>query len=219
MEPLLTLVIALGGIATDIGAIWTAVVTRHLARTTEQSVAEQSKSLREQNERARVSLELDLTYKLAERWNSRLYRDYRTQSLKYVKEHYFVGDDISEADHLDPATALVFDFLDDVGYLTRTGVLQLERVWSEYGGILMAWPLWEPAIKKEREADDNASLYEDMKFLYRQMVDLERRRGVRSARLTNEELRRWVEQALLTEEVGRGVTTVGEYPTKADAPE
>jgi hypothetical protein len=50
MEPLLTLVIALGGIATGIGAIWTAVVTRHLARLTEES-------LREQNERARINLE------------------------------------------------------------------------------------------------------------------------------------------------------------------
>jgi hypothetical protein len=53
MEPLLTLVIALGGIATGIGAIWTAVVTRNLARLTEES-------LREQNERARINLEVDV---------------------------------------------------------------------------------------------------------------------------------------------------------------
>jgi hypothetical protein len=35
MDTFVTLVIALGGIATGIGAIWTAVVTRRLARATE----------------------------------------------------------------------------------------------------------------------------------------------------------------------------------------
>jgi F0F1-type ATP synthase membrane subunit c/vacuolar-type H+-ATPase subunit K len=63
MEPNLELLIALGGIPTGIGAIWTAVVTRHLARATEQSLAEQ-------NERARLNLELDLLTRLEERFDS-----------------------------------------------------------------------------------------------------------------------------------------------------
>jgi hypothetical protein len=61
-----TAALALGGIATAIGAIWTAVVTRRLPRVTEES-------LREQNKRARLNLEVDLKYKLLEQWTSRPY--------------------------------------------------------------------------------------------------------------------------------------------------
>ena len=71
MEPLLTLLIAPGGIATGIGASWTAMVTRNLARATERSLAEQSESFRKQNEhareqnkRARINLEVDLMQRL-----------------------------------------------------------------------------------------------------------------------------------------------------------
>ena len=40
MEPLLTLVIALGGIATGIGAIWAALVARRQAQVTQRSLAQ-----------------------------------------------------------------------------------------------------------------------------------------------------------------------------------
>ena len=151
MEPLLTLVIALGGIATGIGAIWTAVVTRHLARATEQSVAEQSQYLREQNERARINLEVDLMYRLEERFNSPRFQHYKIRSLTYVKENYFVDDDILEVDELDLASEQLHDFFDEAGYLARIGVLPVERVWSMFRGITTAWVLWEPAVKKQRE--------------------------------------------------------------------
>jgi hypothetical protein len=59
MDTLLTLIIALGGIAAGICAIWAASaarrqgqVTERQARLTEQSRAEHVQSLREQNERA-----------------------------------------------------------------------------------------------------------------------------------------------------------------------
>jgi hypothetical protein len=145
MEPILTLVIALGGIATGIGAIWTALVTRHLARATERSVvqsenslAEQSQHLREQNERARINLEVDLIYRLVELFNSPRYRNYRKRSLTYVIENYFADDNILEVQHLDPASEAIFSFFEDIGYLTRIGVLRIERVWRQFGGILYA---------------------------------------------------------------------------------
>ena len=214
MEPLLTLVIALGGIATGIGAIWTAVVTRHLARVTERSVAEQSQSLREQNERARISLEVDLMYKLDERWDSQLFRNYRLRGLRYAKENYFVDDDILEVDHLDPDTELLFDFFDELGYLTRTGVLQLERVWARFGQLPMAWALYETAVKKDREEWNDPSLYENMEYLVHQIVDLDRQRGVGSEQPTKEELRRFVEGNLLAAEAGKEPTAGGEDSTK-----
>jgi hypothetical protein len=143
MESFLTLVIALGGIATGIGAIWTAVVTRHLARATERSVAqserslaEQSQHLREQNERARINLEVDLMDRLGERFHSPRFQNYQRRSLEYVRENYFVDDDIQEVQDMDAATEMVFAFFEDIGYLTRTGILQIERVWNDYGGVL-----------------------------------------------------------------------------------
>jgi hypothetical protein len=196
MEPFLTLVIALGGIATGIGAIWTAVVTRHLARATEQSVAEQSQYLREQNERARINLEVDLMYRLEERFNSPRFQNYKIRSLTYVKENYFVDDDILEVHELDLASEQLHDFFDEAGYLARIGVLPVERVWSMFPGITTGWVLWEPAVKKQREEWGDPQVYEDYEYLYYQLVDLDRQRGGTGARPTKEELRAFVEDNL-----------------------
>jgi hypothetical protein len=203
MEPILTLVIALGGIATGIGAIWTALVTRHLARATERSVvqsenslAEQSQHLREQNERARINLEVDLMYRLVELFNSPRYQNYRKRSLTYVIENYFADDNILEVQHLDPASEAIFSFFEDIGYLTRIGVLRIERVWRQFGGILYAWPLWEPAAKKVREEFQDPLAFEELEYLYRQMVDYDIQRGGTGAPPTQEELRQFVESNL-----------------------
>jgi hypothetical protein len=208
MEPLLTLVIALGGIATGIGAIWTAVVTRHLARLTEES-------LREQNERARINLEVDVMQRLDERALSQRYLNYTKRSTTYIKENYFVDDDILEVDHLDLASSQILNFYEELGYLTRTGVLHLERVWNSYGGDLtMAWALWEPAVKKMREELKDPTIFEHTEYLYHQLLDLNRQRGLGSERPTKEELRRYVEDSLLVAEVGEEPAAGGETPTK-----
>jgi len=203
MEPILTPVIALGGIATGIGAIWTAVVTRHLARATErsvaqseQSLAEQSQHLREQNERTRINLEVDLMHRLVELFNSPRFQNYRKRSLTYVIENYFADDDILEVQHLDPATEAIFGFFEEIGYLTRTGMLRIERVWHEFAGILYAWPLWEPAVKKLREEQQDPLGFEELEYLYRRMVDYDIQRGGTGAPPTKEELRQFVETNL-----------------------
>jgi len=209
MEALLTLVIAIGGIATGIGAIWTAVVTRHLARLTEES-------LREQNERARINLEVDVMQRLDERALSQRFQNYTIRSCTYVKENYFVDDDILEVDHLDHASVQILNFYEELGYLTRTGVLQPERVWNTYGGTLtQAWVLWEPAIKKMREEyNEDPTIYEHTEYLYHQMLAVDRQRGIESERPTKEELRRFVEDSLLLAEVGEESAAGGEDPTK-----
>jgi hypothetical protein len=63
MDTLLTLIIALGGITTGIGAIWAAVVARRQAQVTERSLTEQI-------ERARLTLEYDLLTRLFARQSS-----------------------------------------------------------------------------------------------------------------------------------------------------
>ena len=69
-------------------------------------------------------------------------------------------------------------------------------------------------MKKAREEWEEPEIFEDMEYLYGRMIDLARQRGLESERPTKEELRRWVEHALLHEEVGRNPTTGSEDPTK-----
>jgi hypothetical protein len=75
VDTFLTLVIALGGIATGIGAIWAALAARRQgqigerqAQITERSLALTERTMAEQNERARLTLEYDL---LTRAWDRR----------------------------------------------------------------------------------------------------------------------------------------------------
>ena len=101
MNPLLTLVIALGGIATGIGAIWAAIVARRQAQFSERSLTEQrqsfqeqteiarrqaqlaEQSLTEQTERARLTLEFDLLTRLEDRSVSPHFLSRRRAAAKY----------------------------------------------------------------------------------------------------------------------------------------
>ena len=71
MDTFLTLVIALGGIATGIGAIWAArrqgQIGERQAQITERSLALTERGLAEQNERARLTLEYDLLTRTVDR--------------------------------------------------------------------------------------------------------------------------------------------------------
>ena len=201
MEPLLTLVIALGGIATGVGAIWTAVVTRHLARATEQSLAEQSQSLREQNERARLTLEYDLLSRLTERFVIPHLLSLRSAAAKHLLENApFVEDDMAEVPPLDIATQYVCDYYEEVGEMLRVGVLRPEPVWSRFGYMAQAyWLLCKPSIEKMREEWQQSALYEDSEYLYRVCADLDRKRGI--AAHPQEHLRQIMEdEVVITEE-------------------
>jgi hypothetical protein len=196
MEPLLTLVIALGGIATGIGAIWTAVVTRHLARATEQSVAEQSQSLREQKERARLTLEYDLLSRLADRLVMPHFLSLRRAAAKHLLDNAFVEDDTVEAPPLDIYTQYVCDYYEEVGEMLRVGVLRPEPVWSRFGYMAQAyWLLCKPAIEKMREEWQTLALYEEFEYLSRVCADLDRKRGV--AAHSQERLRQIMEDEVV----------------------
>jgi hypothetical protein len=56
VESLLTLTIAVGGIATGIGAIWAAMVARHQAQFTERRLAQTERSLAEQSQTLREGM-------------------------------------------------------------------------------------------------------------------------------------------------------------------
>jgi hypothetical protein len=210
VDTFLTLVIALGGIATGIGAIWAAwaarrqgQVTERQAQLTEQSLAqterslaEQAQILREQNERARLSLEVDLLYRLEERWDSQRFWNIRKRHVTYLKENCFVDDRVVGVEYLDAATEQILDFFEEVGYLTRIGVLRLEHVWYRWSGVLTDWALCEPAIKRLRDESSDPRVYEELENLKRRMADLQRQRTGRYEPPTKEELREFVERNL-----------------------
>src|SRR3712207_726081 len=109
METLLTLVIALGGIAATVGAIWAAIAATRQARITERS-------LHERSERARVSLALDLLMRLEDSFGGPRLLDSRRRAAKHVIDNFFVSDDdmleIEEQRHVSRAAFDIFNFFE-----------------------------------------------------------------------------------------------------------
>jgi len=211
MEAYITLVIAIGGIATGIGAIWTAlvarrqlgeqrrlleedaVIARRQAQLMEQSLIQQHESLQSQNERARVSLEVDVMYRLWTQWESPAYEGYRRKSMQYVFDHYVVNDELLEVQHIDAAARLMADFFEEVGYLTGGGVVSIERVMSTFGRqVRLGWALWEPAVKRLREESSTPYRYANYEDLYHRILDYDRERGGTGKPPTKAELERFV---------------------------
>jgi hypothetical protein len=77
VDTFLTLVIALGGIATGIGAVWTATLARRQRN-------EQRQFLREQNDRARLNFTVDLLLRYVDRFESEHFLRRRRAAARYL---------------------------------------------------------------------------------------------------------------------------------------
>ena len=144
MDTLLTLVIALGGIATGIGAIWAAWVARRQARVTEQS-------LTEQNERVRLNLEVDLLLRLEDRYISPQMLASRRRAASYIKDNFIVDGSLLEVDRLNCNVWDVLNFFEDLGYFVTIGAVGSYTMWRSFGQRSFAyWALSNSAIAKER---------------------------------------------------------------------
>ena len=177
MDTFLTLVIAVGGIVTGIGAIWAAMLARRQAQLTERSLAEQ-------NERARLTLEYDLLSRLAARTDTPQFRSKIRASAKYLLDNAFVDDDVVALERLNSATWEVWNIFEEVGEMLRLGVLRAVPVENRVG----VWPqtYWfvcKPSIEKLREEWQDPNLYEEFEYLCRVMDEMGRRRGVPPARV------------------------------------
>ena len=179
MESLLTLTIAVGGIATGIGAIWAAVVARRQAQVTERSLAQTERSLAEQNERARLNLEVDLLTRLGDRFEGPDFLSRRRAAAKYLIDNVFVDDEMGEVERLNRAAYDVLNFFEELGYLQRLGALQAESVWHAFGAMAQAyWLLCKPAIEKRREERGDPTMYEDFERLNHLGAELDREQGI-----------------------------------------
>jgi hypothetical protein len=179
METFLTLVIALGGIATGIGVIWAALVARRQAQVTERSLAQTERSLAEQNERSRLNLELDLLTRLVDRFESPHFLS-RRRAAKHLLDNTFVEDDmVVEVERLSRAVLDVCNFYEESGKLQRLGALRAEIVWNRFGVLAQAyWLLCKPTIEKRRKERGDPAMYEDFEYLCRVGEDLDRERGI-----------------------------------------
>ena len=171
MDKLLTLVIALGGIATGVGAIWTAMLARRQVQITERSLAEQ-------NERARLTLEYDLLTRMRERFESPQLHSSRRATAKYFLENTFVDDEVVEAPSMANAAFEVCSFFEETGEMVRLGILGAESVTSRFSVHGQAyWTLCRAAIEKFREEWELSTIYEEFEYLSRLMADLDPEQG------------------------------------------
>src|SRR5215210_4870290 len=100
METFLTLVIALGGIATGIGAIWAALAARRQAQVSERQAQVSERSLAEQNERSRLTLEYDLLTRMIDRFDSPHFLSRRRAAANYLLDNAFVEDEVVEVPYV-----------------------------------------------------------------------------------------------------------------------
>jgi hypothetical protein len=176
---LLTLVIAVGGIATGIGAIWTAVLGR-------SQLLEQRRFLEEQNERARLTLEFDLLTRLEDRFQSPHFLARRRSAARHVVDALFAESDAVEARVFDRASYDVANFFENVGYLQRSGVLRAESVWHTFGmAARVYWAAYVPTARKMREEQNDPTVYEDFERLDRLVTDMSGERGMPPPRANN----------------------------------
>jgi hypothetical protein len=181
MDTFLTLVIALGGIATGIGAIWAAMLARRQAQATERSLAQTERSLAEQNERARLTLEYDLLTRLADRFDSPHFLSRRREAANYLLDNAFLEEDTKmvEVPSLNRAVIDVCSLFEDVGELLRLGVLSIQSVWTRFGVPGKAyWYLCKAGIEKVREEWEDPSPFEEFEYLSRRWAEIDHQRGI-----------------------------------------
>jgi hypothetical protein len=166
------LVIAGDGIATGIGAIWTAVLGR-------RQLLEQRRFLEEQNERAHLTLEFDLLTRLEDRFQSPHFSARRRSAARHVVDALFAESGAVEAGVFDRASYDVANFFENVGYLQRSGVLQAESAWHTFGmAARVYWAAYAPTARKMREEQNDPTVYEDFERLDRLVTDMSGERGM-----------------------------------------
>jgi hypothetical protein len=186
MDTFLTLVIALGGIATGIGAIWAALAARRQgqiserqAQITERSLTLTERSLAEQNERSRLNLEVDLLTRMGDRWEMPHFLSRRRTAADYLLNNAIVGEDIVEVRRLPKAVFDVCNFFEELGDLQRFGALQATSVWNRFGTMAQAyWLTCEPSLTKRREERADPTMYEEFERLNRLGEELDRELGI-----------------------------------------
>jgi hypothetical protein len=202
VDTILTLVIAVGGIATGIGAIWAALAAGRQAQISERQAQLTERSLNEQNERLRLNLEVDLLHRMQDRYDSQYFIGRRSAVARYFLDNAFVDEDMVEVKRLNHAAIDVCNFFEYLAYLQRIDALSAESVWNAFAeDVRLHWALCKPGIEKLREESQDSTICEEFERLSRLMADMSRERGIPAP--TPEMLSKMLRQ-ILEEEAVRG---------------
>jgi hypothetical protein len=199
-----------------VGAVWAAFAStrqaqywRPLASAAERNVVEQMRSFREQNERARKSFEVDMLFRLGDRFDSERLVNTRRRVAKRLRDNCFTSDGgMLEVLHVHPDSLRILTFFEHVGHSRRMGVLTDESVWYQYGRrVRTYWAPYRPAVEKIRQGAKDPTVKEEFEKLNGLMADIDRQHGVGDEDITPQHLRRFVEDEL--------ASTGEESPTQA----
>jgi hypothetical protein len=104
-----------------------------------------------------------------------------------------VGDeDLLEVQHMNPAAEEVLNFFEEVGHLTKLGVVRAESVNHRFGWRIQTyWALYESAIERLREESREPKLWVDLERL-RGLIDSSGQRGAKAQDLRKAKLRYFV---------------------------
>jgi hypothetical protein len=116
--------------------------------------------------RSRFSLNVELTLKLEDRFNSSDFEKIRSNAAKsMLKKQFHLAED-------------VFDFFETLGYLVRRKAVDKEIVWHTFFHWVHGyWSAGAQQITKRRNEEKDQTLWEDFEYLHRLLVELDRRKN------------------------------------------
>ena len=122
ISTILTVLIAVGAIWAAFASTRQAQYSRRLASAAERNVGEQMRSFKEQNERARISFEMDMLFRLEDRFHTQRLVNTRRRVANYIKENFFTPDGgMLEVSHVHPDSLQLLTFFEEVGHLRSMG--------------------------------------------------------------------------------------------------
>jgi hypothetical protein len=157
----------------------------------------QNERAREQNERARLSFETDMVFKLEDRFKKGLLPN-RINAAQYIRNKY--GDRL---DGLDSANIIsdnravwdVLNFFEYLAHLTKSEALSSVAVWEKFGYWIEGyWALYKPEIERHRHTQREPNYYGDFGALNDKMIEIDRlEEGIEGEFTTQSKLRAFVE--------------------------
>jgi hypothetical protein len=115
--------------------------------------------------------------------------DTRRKAAKHVIDNFFVSDDnileIEELRHVSRAAFDISNFFEQMGYLTRIGVVEAESVDHHFGWwIRCYWALYSRAIEKTRQEMGAPEGLDDFGRVNGSVLDVARQRGANPGTIT-----------------------------------
>jgi len=135
--------------------------------------------------RSRFALNVELSLKLEDRFNSSDFEKIRSNAARpMLKQQFLLAEN-------------VFDFFDTLGYLVRCKAVDKEIIWSIFFHWAHGyWSAGSQYIARRRQNENDQTLWEDFEYLHNELLKLHRRKGNRlhSTLLNKKEITEFLEE-------------------------